>query len=226
VTESAVTEQQWLSAKSIDSLRDWWQARPPRDRLPRKERLFACACCRLWWDQLTDVRCRRAVEAAEAFADGLIGKPALARARTAATAAARDTPRPPRGDYSLEASVQIVTNLHRDDVFVATTARLRDAAPDLRLCTKKHSKATQAALLRDILGNPFRKVTFSPSWRTDTAVALAKQMYEAREFSAMPILADALQDAGCDNEDVLDHCREPGLHVRGCWVVDLVLGNE
>jgi hypothetical protein len=79
---------------------------------------------------------------------------------------------------------------------------------------------------RDIFGNPFRPVTFSPEWRTDTAVALASQMYESREFGAMPILADALQDAGCDNEDILNHCRGDGPHVRGCWVVDLVLGKE
>ena len=86
--------------------------------------------------------------------------------------------------------------------------------------------AIQARLLRDIFGNPFRPVTFSPAWRTDTAIALARQMYEARDFSAMPILADALQDAGCDNDDVLNHCRSEGPHVRGCWVVDLVLEKE
>jgi hypothetical protein len=51
-------------------------------------------------------------------------------------------------------------------------------------------------------------------------------MYDSREFSAMPILADALQDAGCDSHDILDHCRGPGPHVRGCWVVDLVLAKE
>ena len=83
-----------------------------------------------------------------------------------------------------------------------------------------------ARLLRDIFGNPFRPVTFSPSWRTDTAVTLAQQMYESRDFGAMPVLADALQDAGCDNDDVLNHCRGPGPHVRGCWVVDLLLGKE
>ena len=82
-------------------------------------------------------------------------------------------------------------------------------------------------LLRDIFGNPFRPVTFSPSWRTDTAIALAHQMYESREFGAMPILADALQDAGCDNSDILEHCRDTSLtHVRGCWVVDLVLAKS
>ena len=81
--------------------------------------------------------------------------------------------------------------------------------------------------LRDIFGNPFRPVTFSPEWRTDTAVALARQMYESRDFSAMPILADALQDAGCDSDDILAHCRDPKqVHVRGCWVVDLVLGKS
>ncbi|WP_082843392.1 hypothetical protein [Gemmata sp. SH-PL17] len=86
--------------------------------------------------------------------------------------------------------------------------------------------AEQVALVRDIFGNPFRPVTFSPSWRTSTAVALAAQMYESRDFGAMPILADALQDAGCDNADVLGHCRGGSPHVRGCWVVDLVLGKE
>ncbi|MBP3956696.1 hypothetical protein J8F10_15585 [Gemmata sp. G18] len=81
-------------------------------------------------------------------------------------------------------------------------------------------------MLRDVFGNPFRPVTFSPSWRTSIAVAQGSKMYESRNFSAMPILADALQDAGCDRADVLDHCRGPGPHVRGCWVVDLVLGKE
>ncbi|MBP3955503.1 hypothetical protein J8F10_09435 [Gemmata sp. G18] len=81
-------------------------------------------------------------------------------------------------------------------------------------------------MLRDIFSNPFRPVIFSPEWRTSTVFALAAQIYESRDFSAMPILADALQDAGCDSADVLDHCRGPGPHVRGCWVVDLVLGKE
>ncbi|MBY0459193.1 MAG: hypothetical protein K2V38_17825 [Gemmataceae bacterium] len=81
-------------------------------------------------------------------------------------------------------------------------------------------------MFRDIFGNPFRPVVFLPDWRTSTAVALAAQMYDLRDFSAMPILADALQDAGCDSDDILGHCRGDGPHVRGCWVVDLVLGKE
>jgi hypothetical protein len=66
----------------------------------------------------------------------------------------------------------------------------------------------------------------SASCWASTVVALAKQMYESSDFSAMPILADALQDAGCDIEAVLSHCRGLEPHVRGCWVVDLVLGKE
>jgi hypothetical protein len=82
------------------------------------------------------------------------------------------------------------------------------------------------ALCREVFGNLFESVNFDPAWHADTAVSLAQQMYDARDFSAMPILADALQDAGCDNEGILSHCRSSGPHVRGCWVVDLVLGKE
>jgi hypothetical protein len=82
------------------------------------------------------------------------------------------------------------------------------------------------ALLRDIFGNPFRPVEADPAWLTSDVVALARGIYEEKAFDRMPILADALQDAGCNNDDVLAHCREPGEHVRGCWVVDLVLGKS
>jgi hypothetical protein len=80
-------------------------------------------------------------------------------------------------------------------------------------------------LVHEVYGNPFRPVALDPAWRTSTVTALAGQMYESRDFGAMPILADALQDAGCTNDDILDHCRGTGSHVRGCWVVDSVLGK-
>jgi hypothetical protein len=91
----------------------------------------------------------------------------------------------------------------------------------------QNQRRLNVAWLRDIFGNPFRPVAFDAAWRTGTAVSLARHMYESRDFSAMPILADALQDAGCEHEAVLAHCRDPHqVHVRGCWVVDLVLGKE
>jgi hypothetical protein len=70
--------------------------------------------------------------------------------------------------------------------------------------------------LRDIFGNPFRPVAFSPEWQTDTAVSLAHQMYEARDFSAMPVLADALQDAGCDNAEPLPRAGAARSRVLVC----------
>jgi hypothetical protein len=85
----------------------------------------------------------------------------------------------------------------------------------------------RCTVLRDIFGNPFHPVAFSPDWRTSTAVLLARQMYDSRDFSAMPILADALEDAGCDSAGLLTHCRDPQQpHARGCWVVDLLLAAE
>jgi hypothetical protein len=97
---------------------------------------------------------------------------------------------------------------------VPPSYNLVDAVPESRF------------LLRDIFGNTIRPVAFDPTWRTSTVVALARQMYDSRDFALMPILADALQDAGCEHEEVLAHCRGGGPHVRGCWVVDLVLGKE
>lgn len=67
---------------------------------------------------------------------------------------------------------------------------------------------------------------FAAEWHSVTTVGLARTMPEAGEFGNLPIVADALQDLDCDLADVLDHCRGPGPHFRGCWVVDLVLGNE
>lgn len=87
--------------------------------------------------------------------------------------------------------------------------------------------AEVACLLRDLFGNPFRVITFPNSWRTDTTVPLAQRIYDARDFGAMPILADALQEAGCpEQHPILSHCRSGGPHGRGCWIVDRLLCRE
>lgn len=83
----------------------------------------------------------------------------------------------------------------------------------------------QAALLRCIFGNPFRPVAVNPEWLALTVQSLAAAIYEERAFDRLPILGDALEDAGCANQDILSHCRGGGEHVRGCWVVDLLLGR-
>ena len=84
----------------------------------------------------------------------------------------------------------------------------------------------QCDLLRDIFGPVlFRPVRIAPAWLSPTVKQLAEVMYESRDFSRLPILADALEEGGCTNADILTHCRQPGVHVRGCFVVDLLLGR-
>ncbi|MBN9120631.1 MAG: hypothetical protein J0I06_16010 [Planctomycetes bacterium] len=83
------------------------------------------------------------------------------------------------------------------------------------------------SLIREVFGNPFRRVKVNRAWLTSDVLTLARGIYDERAFDRMPVLADALQDAGCNNDDVLAHCREPARpHVRGCWVVDLLLGKS
>jgi hypothetical protein len=92
---------------------------------------------------------------------------------------------------------------------------------------KDHRKVA-LQLIEDIFGNPFRPTFIDPNWlawNDGTVVKLAKTIYDNRRWEVMPILADALEDAMCTDRDILDHCRGPGPHVRGCWVVDLILGK-
>jgi hypothetical protein len=99
--------------------------------------------------------------------------------------------------------------------------------PEVTLHAEARESDSHLALARDIFSDLLGLVPVDPKWFSETAVLIAKGMYESRDFSAMPILADALQDAGCDSDDILSHCRdEKQTHVRGCWVVDLVLGKS
>jgi hypothetical protein len=215
----------------------------------RKLRLFAVACCRRVVHCFTQKEQREAEErltTAERYADGLVGEEQLRRAQSWFLCgggipldhfghdAAKDDPRAAAGFAQARCWAVAEMGLTRPrpprpGLLTRLRNHFRRPAPVEWLPTVRPEtlaeETAQTALLRDILGNPFRTVTFSPSWRTYTAVSLAQQMYDARDFGAMPILADALQDAGCDNNDILVHCRSPGEHVRGCWVVDLVLGK-
>lgn len=220
-----MNEKRWRAAKSVGRLRAWCMAR--RRRNLRKERLFACACCRRLWGYLIDKRSRAAVEAAEQFADGLIGRESLDRAREAAIRAHPIHAPDVIVDWTPEDAAECVASPNRDEVFEGAPNRVFGISINLGRRSLRQEEREQAELFRDIFINPFRKVKFASHWRTDTAVSLARTMYESRDFSAMPILADALQDAGCDNDDVLNHCRDPKpVHARGCWVVDLVLGRQ
>ena len=101
---------------------------------------------------------------------------------------------------------------------------------ELTIRSARWGDCKPVVLLRDLLGPlPFRPITLNPSWTTwhdGLLVSMAKKMYDSRNFSDMPVLADALEEAGCTNPDILEHCRGLETHVRGCWVVDLLLGKE
>jgi hypothetical protein len=90
----------------------------------------------------------------------------------------------------------------------------------------KAERWEQARILRDIIGNPFHSEHIAPTIISETVARLAQSIYDDRAFDRLPILADALEEAGCADAEILGHCRGPGPHVRGCWVVDLLLGKE
>jgi hypothetical protein len=224
-----MTEREWLVQKGLSQ----WMVRHLGDRgVPRtkvgrrKLRLFACGCCRVAWDVLPDDRLRDAVRVAERFADGQASKDELASAGTAVGWMRADSG--PFGDARPGVRVAIDMAVEATDP-QAYSAAFYMTATEVPLAGRVTAAAAEAylcGLVRCVFGNPFRPVTADPAWITPTVRSLAEGIYADRAFDRLPILADALQDAGCDNADVLDHCRGPGPHARGCWVVDLVLGKE
>jgi hypothetical protein len=188
----------------------------------RKMVLFGVACCRRIEDRWNDPRVREAVEAAELYCDArtneqrAIVKPIRIRIRE-------------DREWAGSTLGRLAKSVIGKSGWAAALECSWEASRRVGGATfwSDEERFAQGPMLRDIIGNPFRPVPFSRSWRTATAILLARQMYESREFSAMPILADALQDAGCNDEHILNHCRDASqVHVRGCWVVDLVLGKS
>jgi hypothetical protein len=220
-----MTEEEWLSTAStrelIDSVKDLSRQ--------RRLRLLSCALCRHYEGLIRHDRVRIALDRAERFADGELRDSTLDKWRHDVAKIENDTRRSHLPVADIYGAVELACGNSRIRSYSESWTYLVAFFLDHQ---KDRSGASQVEvvcrrLLRDIFGNPFRPVSFDPEWRTSTAVALAQQMYDSRDFSAMPILADALQDAGCENEEVLDHCRAAdGVHVRGCWVVDLVLGKS
>jgi hypothetical protein len=200
----------------------------------RKLRLFACACCRRVWRLLIDERSRKAVEIAEQVADRTVieNAPTEKERRDAVLAAHAVAEQYSRSSkfYSAEMGAAAARSAVSRQRALASNAAVFAAHALSREGTAAiaaESRA-QASMLRDLFGNPFRPVTVERawlSWHDGTIVKLAQSIYDGRAFDRLPVLADALEEAGCTNAEILAHCRQPGEHVRGCWVVDLLLGK-
>ncbi len=217
-----MNEEEWLACQELEPMR----RHSCGSADARRNRLFAVACCYRKWKYFTDERARRAVETAENFAEGegTLGDMDYASQQVRSAFYEWRSKQGSQGQLTRISFACLGLVRSRLDLWQVTTNT--SGIPNNSASARALDGVQQCKLLRDIFGNPFRPVAFDPAWRTDTAVSLARQMYEAREFSAMPILADALQDAGCDSDDVLNPCCDSDVtHVRGCWVVDLVLGK-
>jgi hypothetical protein len=242
-----MTEQEWLICTAPYQMLDFLG----RQLSERKLRLFAVACCRRISVHLEDRRSRRIVEISERFADGTATSKQLQSAFVKAAHAQEAIHYQGGNQPAAEAVLGLRPELLIGQVIKGATETAGDVVADAnweriyRTPGKDHrtqeaedreafeagqaaEAAVQAILLRDIAGNPFKRSAVDPhwlAWNDSTVVKIARAIYEKRAIDRMPILADALEDAGCGDADILRHCREPGEHVRGCWVVDLLLGK-
>jgi hypothetical protein len=220
----------------------------------RKFRLFACACARRVWHWLPDARSQAAVRAAEDYADGRVTIAQLAWARRSAQdrvteleerwddPASRFDVLGPAQHSAAEAAAEAATSEPRMAALIASHHAEEAFAgagegPSLTGILDASQAASerrqQVPLLRDVFPNPFRLVAIEPGWRTPVVMSLAEAAYAERSLPSgeldparLAVLADALEEAGCADEATLEHLRKPGVHVRGCWPVDLVLGRS
>jgi hypothetical protein len=222
-----MTEAEWLKCDGLGSMLGFVHGKSS----DRKLRLFAVGCCRQIWRRIKPGHCRQAVETSESFADGGVTDKKLQKAgRLAADAVSL-----------LEMEAQTFMRLgkyaERDASRAAEAACRKELSPWTVVCWAKEAirftqerAKDQCFLLRDCLGPClFRTIKAGDLWLcwNDGAIRkMAQHIYDDRAFDRLPLLADALEDAGCTDADILAHCRSGGEHVRGCWVVDLLLGKE
>lgn len=243
-----MNENAWLANDDVGRMLHALPGRPSN----RKLLLFACACCRRHWPTL-HARSRKAVEVVEAYADLDATDEDVARAFLDARAvshqgdganAAMHAVAHPAGEYaSLAGAVcQVVyycaraaaatafprPSLHAQMSSPRTLVGNEDAATLGYVAAREAEKVRLAGLLREVLGFPFCPKHVRQQWLAANGQAvlrIADDIYTGRAFEELPILADALEDAGCADADLLGHLRSPGPHVRGCWALDLILGR-
>ena len=242
-----MTEDDWLECDDPKPMLDLLRGKTS----DRKLRLFACACCRRIWHLLPDERSQRAVEIAEGYSDEQSSQEEREYAHKKAQYAVRSA-RDRKADMSLIWAAKAATTVTTRTTFAEAASEAALAVEsDKAVATKDEwvpgafqgifgpkgrvyaawveEQRQQCIILRDIFGNPFRPTAINPnwlSWKDGTLVRMADEIYSECCFDRLPDLASALQKAGCKEESFLAHCRNDDPHVRGCWVVDSLLGKE
>ncbi len=217
--KSHMTEREWLACTNPMSMLNFLTGKASE----RKFRLFACACCRRIWHLITEPALQSAIHIAEKYADGKATTKAAAKAAIGLDAGASSVRAAVFSAVSLEGRPAYGAAIAARGAVVAALTHSEWGEADDAPASEFQK---QADYLRDLIGpTAFRSVPIEPEWLTASVRALAQDFYEERASEVLPILADALEDAGCTNADILSHCRIPGPHVRGCWLVDLLLNK-
>jgi hypothetical protein len=211
-----MTEERWLSAHRPDELLGWLIHGARFDLPMRKLRLFCRACCAGLLPRHPDRVYFHALQLMEHFADAVFDQAAYDRVIADLIGVQDDLDRIRAfaialGDHYTSKNVAYEKLV----AFTRHAAALRDATQLVK----------QSMLLREIFGNPFRPIAIDARWQSADVLDLANAIYQESAYERMPILADALMDAGGNEESLLFHCREPVLHVRGCWAIDVILGK-
>ena len=208
----------------------------------RKLRLFLCACARRIWRFIRQEPCRQAVRIAEKYADGQASEAEREAAYLAARGVAWQIPDDsgaPMDDVRSDWATAVgVWAAGPSDSFAVSDGTDREKVAiffDVLFMTisnvvweadaRTAETVAHAQLLRDLFEGPAGPMDVKAGWLTPRVVSLAEAIYEGRAFDRMPELADALEQAGCEDKEIAAHCRGPGPHVRGCCVVDRLLGK-
>ena len=221
----SLTEDEWLTTTDDVIL---WESDYLRGKVSdRKYQLYAVAWCRRIWDLFPTDQARRVVETLERVADGITDEEQLEQLEVTEDEDDPHAGLPVDQSHALSAAVTCRCDKGYRLAEVAASYCLAAIAARAGQHVRDYAAEgwAQCELIRELFANPFRLPALDPRWLTADVVGLARTAYDGPAFDLLPVLADALEDAWCDNPDILAHCRGPGPHVRGCWVVDLVLGK-
>ena len=226
-----MTETEWLNCTELAPMLGHLRAsKENRSRSGRRRlRLFGCGCGARVLRLMTE-RGRRWLELGEQLADELLDKEQRRKAESEKNGATNCQ----RADHLADSAAWFTL---ASNVMIAAEAAARSAGMAIEIesfhrgadsrSARDAEEREQVSVLRDIFDPlPFRAISIDPRWLTSTVLDLAQVIYDEKAFDRMPILADALMDSGCDSEEIIGHCRGEAPHVKGCWIIDLLLGKE